>query len=101
MTTTNQVVWHGSQQESFDLINAIARNCTCEFGMMGVRLSTCPAHLMLMEDQRALDGLLFVRHMAERLRDEEFDRAAPEAPAPVSSLDEARDHRAKRRLLAS
>jgi len=25
-----------------------------------------------MEDQRALDGLLFVRRMAERLLDEEF-----------------------------
>jgi hypothetical protein len=27
---------------------------------------------MLMEDQRALDGLLFVRRMAERLLHEEF-----------------------------
>ena len=67
-----KVSWHGTQQESFDLINAIGRNCTCDFGLMGVRLTTCSSHRMLMEDQRALDGLLFVRRMAERLLDEEF-----------------------------
>jgi hypothetical protein len=70
-----QVVWHGTQQESFDLVNAIARNCTCEFGLMGVRLATCAPHRMLTEDQRALNGLLFARRMAERLRHEEFSRA--------------------------
>jgi hypothetical protein len=69
-----QVVWHGTQQESYDLINAIARNCTCEFGLMGVRLATCAPHRMLTEDQRALNGLLFARRMAERLRREEFAR---------------------------
>jgi hypothetical protein len=69
-----QVVWHGSQQESFDLVNAIARNCTCEFGLMGVRLATCAPHRMLTEDQRALNGLLFARRMGERLRREEFSR---------------------------
>ena len=69
--TMQQVVWHGSQQESFDLVNAIARNCTCEFGLMGVRLATCAPHRMLTEDQRALNGLLFARRMAERLRREE------------------------------
>ena len=26
-----QVVWNGTQQESLDLVNAIAANCTCEF----------------------------------------------------------------------
>ena len=67
-----RVSWHGTQQESFDLVNAIGRNCTCEFGLMGARLTTCSAHRMLLEDQRALDGLLFVRRMAERLRREEF-----------------------------
>src|SRR3954453_11722128 len=74
-----QVVWHGSQQESFDLVNAIARNCTCEFGLMGVRLATCAPHRMLTEDQRALNGLLFARRMAERLRREDFSRAKSDA----------------------
>jgi hypothetical protein len=74
-TMAMQVVWHGTQQESFDLVNAIARNCTCEFGLMGVRLATCAPHRMLTEDQRALNGLLFARRMQERLRREEFSRA--------------------------
>ena len=82
-----QVVWHGSQQESFDLVNAIARNCTCEFGLMGVRLATCAPHRMLTEDQRALNGLLFARRMAERLRREEFLRSkAQTTPARGRSL---------------
>jgi len=69
---TSEVLWHGTQQDALELANAIGRNCTCEFGIMGVRLSTCSAHRMLVEDQRALDGLLFVRSMAERLLREEF-----------------------------
>ncbi|MCA1644065.1 MAG: hypothetical protein LC797_00905 [Chloroflexi bacterium] len=42
---------------------------------MGVRLATCAPHRMLTEDQRALNGLLFARRMAERLNREEFTRA--------------------------
>lgn len=72
--TRSGITWNGSQQESFDLVNAVARNCDCQFGMMGVRLSTCSPHRMLMEDQRALNGLLFARRIAERLREEEFAR---------------------------
>jgi hypothetical protein len=34
---------------------------------------------MLTEDQRALNGLLFARRMAERLRHEEFSRAKSNA----------------------
>lgn len=70
-------MWNGTRQESFDLINAIARNCTCEFGIMGIRLSSCAAHRMLTEDQRALDGLLFARHLAGRLQREEFSTDGP------------------------
>jgi hypothetical protein len=81
-----QVVWHGTQQESFDLVNAIARNCTCEFGLMGVRLTTCPPHRMLTEDQRALNGLLFARRMQERLQREEFSRAKRISAARTRTL---------------
>ena len=52
-------------------VNAVHHNCACEFGLMGVRLSTCASHHMLNEDQRALDGLLFGRRIAGRLSDEE------------------------------
>jgi hypothetical protein len=67
-------VFHGNQAEAADLVNAIARNCCCQYGLMGVRTSTCPPHQMLIEDQRALDGLLFVRWQVARLRGEEFSR---------------------------
>ena len=82
MTTQNQVLWHGTQQESFDLINSIARNCVCEFGPLGVRQSTCPPHQMLMDDQRAMDGLLFVRRMADRLRREEWETSSQSYAIP-------------------
>jgi len=67
-----QIIWHGTQQESFALIGAVARNCTCEEGPDGVRTVTCSSHRMLTDDQRALDGLLFARRMVERLMREEF-----------------------------
>jgi hypothetical protein len=38
---------------------------------VGVQFSTCAAHQMLVEDQRALNGLLFGRYLAARLRREE------------------------------
>jgi len=66
-----ETLWYGTQQESSDLLNAIARNCTCEFGPDGIRLATCSPHTMLTSDQRALNGLLFARRMAHRLRREE------------------------------
>jgi hypothetical protein len=69
---STQTIWHGTQQESLELVNAIARNCTCEFGLMGMRLSACAAHMMLTEHQRSLDGLLFARRIAEQLQIEEF-----------------------------
>src|ERR1700726_2829910 len=81
-----QVIWHGTQQESFDLVNAIARNCTCEFGLMGVRLATCAPHRMLTEDQRALNGLLFARRMAERLSREEFTKIKTTAASRAHNL---------------
>jgi hypothetical protein len=65
-------LWHGTLRENVDLMRAVARNCACGFGLMGTRLTSCAAHLMLFEDQRALDGLLFGRRIAARLRDEEW-----------------------------
>ena len=63
--------WNGTREESQDLVSAIARNCVCEYGLRGIRIRTCAAHQMLADDQRALDGLVFVRRLAERLRLEE------------------------------
>jgi hypothetical protein len=73
---TNSVMtiasWHGTHQESLELVNAVASSCGCEIGELGEHLTVCEPHMMLATDQRALDGLLFVRRMAERLRREEF-----------------------------
>jgi len=53
---------------------------------MGVRLVTCAPHRMLTDDQRALNGLLFARRMAQRLRGEEFSAIEPAASSMQLSL---------------
>jgi hypothetical protein len=65
-------IWNGTQQESTDLTAAINRHCTCQFDLDGERTITCSPHRMMLDDQRALDGLVFVRQIAARLRLEEF-----------------------------
>ena len=67
------VLWHGSQTEALELLQALSRNCSCVVTAEGVRLSTCAPHQMLSSDQRAIDGLLFARRIAARLRSEEFN----------------------------
>lgn len=73
--------WKGTKHEAVDLVKAIARHCTCKFGLLGAQLTTCPAHRMLREDQRALDGLLFGRCLADRWQREEFAPIQAEASA--------------------
>ena len=68
-------IWNGTHQESTDLAAAINRNCTCQYDLDEERTVTCSPHRMLTDDQRALDGLVFMRQIADRLRIEEF--AAP------------------------
>jgi hypothetical protein len=63
--------WHGTQEETGELLNTIARHCACVLGARGERMSICSVHRMLITDQRALDGLLFARRIAGRLRWEE------------------------------
>jgi hypothetical protein len=69
----SSVLWHGTQTEALELLQALSRNCSCVVTAEGVRLSTCAPHEMLSEDQRAVDGLLFMRRIASRLRTEEFN----------------------------
>ena len=65
-------LWNGTPTENLELLRAVNSNCDCQFGLMGMRLTSCPSHRMLVEDQRALDGLLFARRIAAQLRDEEW-----------------------------
>src|SRR5205807_10147485 len=73
------VLWHGTQTEALELLQALSRNCSCVVTAEGVRLATCAPHEMLSADQRAIDGLLFARRIATRLRTEEFN------PAPIAA----------------
>ena len=73
------VLWHGTQTEALELLQALSRNCSCVVTAEGVRLATCAPHEMLSADQRAIDGLLFARRIATRLRTEEFNPAQIEA----------------------
>src|SRR5207237_395560 len=81
------VLWHGSQTEALELLQALSRNCSCVVTAEGVRLSTCAPHEMLSSDQRAIDGLLFARRIAARLRLEEFNpHQLAQQPHPASSI---------------
>jgi hypothetical protein len=71
----NRTIWNGTVEEAQELCEILKRNCEC--GAEPSNSSTrCPPHAMLLSDQRALDGLLFVRHIARRLLREEFDTPA-------------------------
>jgi hypothetical protein len=45
--------WNGTELEAECLLEAIAHNCTCEYGPTGARLRVCGAHRLLVDDQRA------------------------------------------------
>ena len=76
------VVWHGTQTEALELLQALARNCSCVVTAEGLRVSTCRPHEMLSTDQRAVDGLLFARRIAASLLAEECAPVASEVAAP-------------------
>jgi len=69
---STSVLWHGTQTEALELLQALSRNCACVVTAEGVRVSVCAPHEMLSSDQRAIDGLLFARRIAPRLLSEEF-----------------------------
>lgn len=81
-------IWHGSEAQAIELLRAIAHHCSCAFSATGERLGSCSVHTMLAYDQRALDGLLFARHMSSRWSNEEWCSTLPESseepsPSPV------------------
>ncbi len=71
---STSINWHGTTAEAASLIKAVVAHCACTVDKQGRRTSVCDSHLMLLADQRALDGLLFARRIASRLIDEEFER---------------------------
>jgi hypothetical protein len=69
-----RITWNGTTDEALALLHALRAHCTCETNE-GRTVAPCPGHHMLARDQRAIDGLLFMRRMAPRLLAEEFDLA--------------------------
>jgi hypothetical protein len=65
-------IWHGTADEAVALLHALREHCECTV-VTGRVVAPCDGHLMLAHDQRAIDGLLFMRRIASRLLAEEFD----------------------------
>lgn len=64
-------LWNGTPSDYLDLMRILARNCDCEYGFTGVRLAPCSAHKVV-DDQPALNGLLYGRRLAARFCAEEW-----------------------------
>jgi hypothetical protein len=78
-----RITWNGTTDEALVLLQALREHCECRVDN-GRTVAICASHSMLVRDQRAVDGLLFMRRMAARLLAEEFDIAAKHAVhAPI------------------
>ncbi len=75
------ITWRGTQTEAAELLSALNRHCNCEESTNGMSVSMCATHLLL-DDQRALDRLLFARRIASRFLAEEFGVVRSESPTP-------------------
>ena len=71
MQRLDHVVWHGTLIEQLDLMAAVQHNCECRYDTIGQARTDCASHVMLAGDQRALNGLLWNRRVAQRLLIEE------------------------------
>jgi hypothetical protein len=67
-----QISWNGTPDEALALLHALRSHCECVVERERT-VAACPGHRMLATDQRAVDGLLFMRRMAARLLAAEFD----------------------------
>lgn len=65
------ITWNGTPDEALALLHALRAHCACHVEQ-GRTVAPSRSHLMLAHDQRAIDGLLFMRRMAARLLAEEF-----------------------------
>ena len=71
-----RITWNGTTDEALALLHALKAHCECRVES-GRTVKPCACHRMLAHEQRAVDGLLFMRRMAARLLAEEFDLAVP------------------------
>ena len=77
-----RITWNGTTDEALDLLHALRSHCECRVDE-GRTVAPCASHAMLARDQRAVDGLLFMRRMAARLLAEEFEVSVPSSPLAI------------------
>ncbi len=77
-----RISWNGTTDEALALLHALRAHCECHVDE-GRTVAPCASHAMLARDQRAVDGLLFMRRMAARLSAEEFDINVSSPALPV------------------
>ena len=68
---SHRVIWNGTSDEALALLHALQAHCACKTDT-GRIVAVCEGHFMLAHDQRAMDGLVFMRRMAAQLLSEEF-----------------------------
>jgi hypothetical protein len=66
------VIWNGTTEEALALLHALRAHCHCRVDE-GRTVAPCAGHRMVAREQRAVDGLLFMRRMVARLLAEEFN----------------------------
>jgi len=80
-----RISWNGTTDEALALLHALREHCDCRVER-GRTMAPCAGHTMLARDQRAVDGLLFMRRMAARLLAEEFAPTTLTEPAAAATL---------------
>ena len=58
-----QVIFHGTQAEAEQMVTAFAHHCECDIAKQYV----CNGHKAMLESQRFVDSLLFMRRIRGRL----------------------------------
>lgn len=67
------VFFHGTDAERDDLLACLARNCACAYApVTNIRMSCCPGHQALSEDQKFVDRMVFMRRQRDLLVGQEF-----------------------------
>lgn len=67
------IEFHGSEVEKADLLACLARNCECQYApVTNIRMTCCPGHKALVEDQKFVDRMVFMRRQRYLLVGQEF-----------------------------
>lgn len=82
-----QTIWHGTQQESTDLLAAIDHHCACYADPDGKYRTTCPPHTLIL-DQRTVDHLIFARRMRHAWVLAELKESVNTSVARLTALDD-------------